>query len=257
MAVLLIAWSFHWMRMRQIAREFSAHREGRLDERLRVARELHDTLLQSFQGVLMMFQAVTYMLPDRPAQAREKLEAVIERARQAVTEGRNAVQGLRSSAVATTDLAQAIRTLAEELTRDRSGGDFPEFRMQVEGPARDLAPLVRDNLHRLGHEAVRNAFCHAQARRIEVEIQYERRGFRLRVRDDGKGIEPTVLAEGGRAGHHGLPGMQERADLVGGKLAVRSRAGSGTEIELTIPASIAYTKSPPARRSMSSGKGAG
>ena len=257
LAVLLIAWSIHQMRVRQIAREFSAHLEGRVDERLRVARELHDTLLQSFQGVLMKFQSVTYMLPDRPAEARGKLEAVIEQARQAVMEGRDAVQGLRSSTVLTNDLAQAIRTLADELAIERGGAGTPEFRLQVEGATRDLAPLVRDDVRRLGHEAVRNAFYHAQARGIDVEIHYEKSEFRLRVRDDGKGIDPTVLAAGGRAGHHGLPGMQERAHLVGGKLAVRSGPGSGTEIELTIPASIAYTRSPPAHGSMSSENRAG
>jgi signal transduction histidine kinase len=125
----------------------------------------------------------------------------------------------------------------------------------VEGTSRDLAPLVRDEVHRIACEAVRNAFLHAQARRIEVEIQYAERQLRLRVRDNGKGIDPKILKEGGRAGHHGLPGMQERAKLVGGKLTVVSRLDSGTEAELSIPASFAYLKSPVAGRSMSSGKG--
>jgi signal transduction histidine kinase len=118
----------------------------------------------------------------------------------------------------------------------------------VEGRSRDLAPLIRDDVHRIAGEALRNAFRHAQAGRIEVEIHYDSRRFRLRVRDNGKGMDPKVLAEGGRTGHYGLPGMQERAKLVGGKLAVWSEIDSGTETELTIPASLAYAKPSVARR---------
>jgi signal transduction histidine kinase len=116
---------------------------------------------------------------------------------------------------------------------------------------------IRGEVYRIACEALRNAFQHSQARKIEVEIQYDKRQLRLRVRDNGKGIDPKILAAGGRAGHHGLPGMQERAKLVGGKLVVFSRPDSGTEIELTVPASLAYAKSPAARRSMSAGRGVG
>ena len=131
------------------------------------------------------------------------------------------------------------------------------FRVQVEGKSRDLPPLVRDEVYRIACEALRNGFRHASASRIEVDIHYDHGSLRMRVRDDGKGIDPQVLSAGGRAGHHGLPGIKERAELAGGKLAVWSQLNSGTEIELTIPASIAYTKSPPASLSMSSGKGTG
>jgi signal transduction histidine kinase len=119
-----------------------------------------------------------------------------------------------------------------------------ELRVQVEGASRKLAPLVRDEVYRIAIEALRNGFKHAHAKRIEVEIQYDRRQLRMRIRDDGKGIDPKILGEGGRKGHHGLPGMHERAKLAGGKLAVWSKPDSGTEIELTIPGSLAYAKSP-------------
>jgi len=128
--------------------------------------------------------------------------------------------------------------------------------VKVEGESRDLQPLVRDEVYRIGGEAVRNCFRHSQATRIEVDIHYDRRVLRLRVRDDGKGIDPKVLSEGGRAGHFGLPGMHERAKLVGGKLAVWSEADSGTEVELTIPASVAYAK-PPERRTLFARRHAG
>ena len=136
-----------------------------------------------------------------------------------------------------------------------TGQNGPEFRVQVEGTPRDLAPLVRDEVHRIANEALRNAFRHAQAGRIEVEIRYDQRRLRLRVQDNGKGIDPKVLSGGGRAGHYGLAGMHERAKLLGGKLAVWSELDSGTEIELTIPASVAYLRSPVASWTMSSGIG--
>jgi len=117
----------------------------------------------------------------------------------------------------------------------------PEFSVRVEGTPRDLAAVVRDDVHRIACEAVRNSFRHAQASRIEVQIHYERRRLCVRVIDNGKGIDQAVI-EGGHPGHFGLPGMQERAELVGGKLAVRSGRDAGTAVELTIPASLAYTK---------------
>src|SRR5712691_3060252 len=206
--------------------------EERVNERTRIARDFHDTLLQSFQGVLMKFHAVTYMLMDRP-EAQRTLETVIEQARQALTEGRDAVQGLRSSTVVTNDLARAISALAEELVARHGTPNCPEFHLRVEGESMDLAPIVRDDVHRIACEAVRNAFRHAQAGRIEVEIHYDRRQLRLRVLDNGKGIDQKILSGGGRPGHFGLAGMQERAKLVGGKLAVFSRRDSGTEAELT------------------------
>jgi signal transduction histidine kinase len=146
---------------------------------------------------------------------------------------------LRSSAVGTNDLALAISTLGEELAADQTE-NCPEFHVQVDGAPRDLAPLVRDEIHRIASEALRNAFRHAHAGRIEVEIRYDQRQLRLLVRDNGKGIDPKVLSGGGRAGHYGLPGMHERAKLAGGKLALRSELDSGTEAELIIPASVAY-----------------
>ena len=146
--------------------------------------------------------------------------------------------------------------LGEELGGDPSNGNRPSFRVNVEGASRDLIPILRDEVYRITSEALRNAFLHSEARRIEVDIHYDQRQLRLRVRDNGKGIDPKVLDAGGRVGHYGLPGMHERAKLVGGKLAVWSELNSGTEAELTIPASIAYAKSATARRPMFWRKGA-
>ena len=216
--------------------------EDRLNERTRIARDLHDTLLQSFQGAVMMFQGLAYRLPET-SEARTMLDGVIERASGAVKECLAAVQDLRSSTTMTNDLAASFRTLGEELAAEQAGYHPPAFSVTVEGPSRNLAPLVRDEVHRIGCEVVRNAFRHAQARDIRVEIHYLDRQLQLRVLDNGKGIEPEILAAGGRDGHYGLPGMRERAKLLGGKLAVTSRVGVGTQAELTIPASFAYVKS--------------
>ena len=126
----------------------------------------------------------------------------------------------------------------------------------MEGTPRNLHPILRDEAYRIAAEALRNAFRHAQARQIEVEIRYDERQLRLRVRDDGKGVDPKLLREEGRPGHWGLNGMHERAKLVGAHLEVWSKLDSGTEVELSIPASIAYVTSPALQRSWLFGKGA-
>jgi len=240
-AVLALIAALYHLRLRYLRHQFNVRLDARVGERTRIARDLHDTLLQSFQGVLLKFHAVTYRLADRP-EAKKDLETAIEQARQAIAEGRAAVQGLRSSVVVTNDLARAITTFGEGLGSDQNGQPAPEFQVQVEGTSRDLAPLVRDEVYRITGEGLRNAFRHAGARHVEVEIHYDARHLRVRVRDDGKGIDPQVLGAGGREGHHGLPGMRERAELVGGRLAVWSELNSGTEIELTIPSAVAYAK---------------
>jgi signal transduction histidine kinase len=113
----------------------------------------------------------------------------------------------------------------------------------VEGTPRNLHPILRDEIYRIAAEALRNAFRHAQARQIEVELRYDETRFRLRIRDDGKGIDAKVLGGYGHAGHYGLPGMRERAKLIGGKLTVWSQHDSGTEVELSVPAVTAYATS--------------
>jgi ligand-binding sensor domain-containing protein/signal transduction histidine kinase len=236
-AFLMLLWVLYQLRVKQVERHLGIRMDERVNERTRIARDLHDTLLQSFQGVLLKFYAATFKVSDE--RARTELEDVIEQARSAIAEGRDAVQGLRSSATTTDDLALAMGRVGQELAAHGNGAHFD---LQVVGAPRELVPIVRDEAYRIGCEALRNAFLHAQAKRIEAEIQYEPRRLQLRVRDNGKGIDPKVLKEGGRAGHHGIPGMHERAKLVGGKLAVWSELESGAEIELTIPGSVAYPK---------------
>ena len=231
-----LMWAAYQFRMRQVQHAFALTLEARVGERTRIARELHDTLLQSFHGLLLRFQTASYLLPERPAEAKNKLDIAIEHAAKAITESRDAVQGLRASTVERNDLAVAIRTLGDELANDASAHQPPAFSVAVEGQTRDLHPIVRDEIYKIAAEALRNAFRHAHAGRVEVEIRYDDEQFRLRVRDDGKGIDPAVLANQGLEGHYGLRGMPERAALIGGKLAVWSEVGAGTEVELRLPA---------------------
>jgi signal transduction histidine kinase len=225
--------------------------EERLAERTRIARDLHDTLLQSFHGLMFRYQAARNMLPRRPEEAMEALDGALERTEQAIAEGRDAIHNLRASTTVTNELAQALTALGNEmsqemvheLTSQNSDQAIAAFHVLVEGPTRDLHPILQDEVYSILREAVRNAFRHAQAHDIEAQITYNARALQLCIRDDGKGIDPGIVTEG-RVGHYGLPGMRERARRIGGKLDVWTAAGAGTEIALNIPASIAYGTSP-------------
>jgi signal transduction histidine kinase/ligand-binding sensor domain-containing protein len=237
---LILMWALYQFRLRQIAHDFNLRLDERVNERTRIARELHDTLLQSFQGLMLRFQSARELLPEHPAKAVEALDGALDRADQAIAEGRDAIQNLRSSTAVSNELTQAIMTLAEELTNGADKGrGAATFAMSVEGSPRELHPIVRDDIHRIAREAMRNAFCHAQADHIEAEVTYRAREVRLRIRDDGKGIDPKHLSAG-RARHWGLAGMRERAVQIGAQLNLWSEVGAGTEVELRIPGSVAY-----------------
>ena len=233
-----LLWAAYQWRIRQLQHQFEMTLEARVGERTRIARDLHDTLLQSAHGVLLRFQTVSQLLPDRPMEAKEKLDNAIDQTADFITEARDEVQGLRDSTVQSNDLALAISTLGQELGTDSV--NRPALAVAVEGEARNLHPILRDEIYKIAAEALRNAFRHSQARQIEVEIRYDNDQFRLRVRDDGKGVAPATLSSQGSEGHFGLPGMRERASLIGGKLVVWSEVDTGTEVELRLPAGTAY-----------------
>jgi signal transduction histidine kinase len=227
------------LRVRQLHHRFEMTLDARVGERTRIARDLHDTLLQSFHGVVLRLHTVAQLLENRPTVAQEMLDSTIKQVADAVTEGRDAVQGLRDSTIQGNDLGKAISTLGQELTKD-STDQQPAFHVEVEGETRKLHPILRDEVYKIAAEALRNAFRHSRAKRVEVEIHYDNEQLRLRIRDDGKGIDPALLSGEGREGHYGLSGMRERATLTGGTLAVWSEVDSGTEIELRIPARNAF-----------------
>ncbi|MGJ5816524.1 sensor histidine kinase [Paludibaculum fermentans] len=236
-AALALLWFIYRLQLRQATAQLHGRLEGQMAERERIARELHDTLLQSFQGLMLRLQVVEDMLP--PGEAREQLEAGLERADLAIIEGRSAVQNLRCG-LSCRDLILALRAHAADLLGDAG----PAFRLNEEGAPRDLHPVLRDELFRIAGEALRNAFRHAQAEHIEIDITYGGRTLCVRIRDDGTGIDLHIL-DAGRSGHFGLRGMRERAQQLGGNLKIFSRAGAGTEIEITVPAAFAYLKPQP------------
>jgi len=243
-AFLAMLWGLYRLRLYQVRREFNAQLDGRVDERLRVARELHDTLLQSFQASLIQMQAARNILDRRPEKAEQSLDKAITTAAGAVAEGRSAIQNLRVEPAGEGDLAQLLTAAGQELAHsEEAHGNPPVFSLTVEGERRDLDPLLHDEVYRIARELLRNAFQHAKAGQIEAEIRYESRQLRVHVRDDGKGIDPEILKAGRRAGHWGLPGMRERVDRFGGKLEFWSEAGAGTEAVLTVPAAAAYAGS--------------
>jgi signal transduction histidine kinase len=181
------------------------------------------------------------MLPDKPAQAKTSLAIAITHAARAITEGRDAVQELRSDEGGSA-LVDTLSSLGQELSLSIDSQAVPAYRVLLEGTPQQLHPRLQDDLYRISREAVANAFRHARATHIELDIRYDPRMLRVRVRDDGVGMDPDILAKGGREGHWGLPGMQERARAIQGQLEIWSNVNRGTEVQLTVPANIAYMR---------------
>jgi signal transduction histidine kinase len=206
----------------------------RLEERTRIAQELHDTLLQTFQSASLHLGAALYgVAQDSPV--KPQLDRILQIMRQGIAEGRSAIQGLRSSGSQTSDLVVALSRIQEEL-------EVPpdiDFRVIVTGRQRQLPREIQDEIYRIGREALANAFCHSGAKRVELELEYSDSELRIRIRDNGCGIDPQVL-EKGRDGHWGLAGMRERATRIGGLLKILSSATAGTEVELSIPSGISW-----------------
>jgi signal transduction histidine kinase len=238
-----------------VERQMSVRYEERLAERARIARELHDSLLQGLQGLMLRLQAVRNLLPDHPREAMQDLDVALDRGDEVIAEGRRTVEDLRNATIADNDIVQALTALCQELANDNAHHPSAASRVLVEGKPRDLDPILRDEIYRIAREALRNAFHHSGAHKIEAEVDYGDSQFSLVVRDDGNGIDPKVFDHGGRRGHWGLPGMRERAKEFGGHLKVWSESGAGTEVQLTIPASVAYAASPARRKLASLGAG--
>jgi signal transduction histidine kinase/ligand-binding sensor domain-containing protein len=233
-AVVLMAIALYRIRMMQLTSQLNMRFEERLAERTRIAQDLHDTLLQGLLSASMQLHVAADTLPEDSA-AKPRLERILKLMAMVNEEGRNAVQGLRSKHSDSHDLDQAFSRIQQEMGVQ----DDVDFRVIVQGRPQAMHPILRDEVYRIGREAVVNAFRHAQAKSIEVELEYTSKQFRFLVRDDGRGIDPDVLKQG-RDGHWGLPGMRERAEWIGAKLHVYSSAAAGTEVELSVPNHIAF-----------------
>lgn len=226
------------LRLQFLTKQLNVLFEERLAERTRIAQELHDTLLQGFISASMHVHVAASRLPE-DARAKKPLARAIELMAQVIEEGRHAVRGLRSPATATPDLEHAFSQVQSQLLSEDGAAAEIEFRVVVEGQRRPLRPILREEVYRIGREALVNAFRHSAAKRIEIELTYSSQNLAILVRDDGRGIDPGMLAEG-RDGHWGLSGMRERADRIGGRLRLWSSADRGTEIELHVPSRIAF-----------------
>ena len=233
------------LRVRQITAAMKVRFDERLAERTRIARDFHDTLLQTIQGSKLVaddaLDGTRNLIHMR--NALERLSGWLDRA---MREGRSALNSLRNSTTEGNDLADALRHGAEECRFQRA----IEFDLTVEGASRDMHPIVREEVYRIGYEAIRNACQHSRGTRLRLELSYVA-DLTLRVRDNGIGMNPKV-AEGGKDGHFGLIGMNERANRIRGKLSLYSSPGAGTEVEVVVPRKIAWERrfdTPPPWRS--------
>ncbi len=238
--VLGLAWLAYRVRVRQVMHQFEIRLDERVAERTRIARELHDSLLQGFHGLMFRLQAVRNLLPMRPQDAARALDEALTRGDVTVEQARAAVTDLRTFGSGEPDLQAALHAMADD-TPMLSQADAPEYRITVEGVPRPMIPLVRDDVLQVAREAFRNAVMHARARLVQIEVTWGEERFSLRVRDDGVGLESKLIAQG-REGHWGLHGMRERTRVVGGNLEILSEGASGTSVELSIPAARAYAK---------------
>ena len=234
-AAVSILWMLYILRLKHMESEIRARLEERLGERDRIARELHDTLLQGIQGLILRFQAVAERIPSSEP-AHQMIEKALDRADEVLVQGRDRVKNLRVASQ-TNALPDAFADAFKDLALSQGA----EFCVVVEGDLRKLNPLVRDEAYWIGHEALVNALHHAGAKRIEVEIAYDPSHLRLRFRDDGCGIDPKIIEAGGKPGHWGMRGMRERAAKIGAHFETWSRPGAGTELELKILGSVAYS----------------
>jgi ligand-binding sensor domain-containing protein/signal transduction histidine kinase len=235
--VLFLLAAAYLLRVRYLLQQTQTILEQRQIERESMARDLHDTFLQGMQGLVLRIHAGTRRLPaDEPA--RQLFEQALVKFDGVMLEGRTVLSRLRSRNVHSEDLAASFIALSEDLGFLSTA----EFRVSVGGRKLDLSRVVQEELYAIGREALFNAFRHSQAKCVGVEMQFGRFELRLSFKDDGKGLDSSILHDGGVPGHYGLPGIRERVSRIGGNMALRSSSQTGTEIEVRVPASIAYLK---------------
>jgi signal transduction histidine kinase len=234
-SIAFIVVAFYRLRVQQIARAISARFDERLAERTRLARDLHDTFLQTVQGSKLVADDALDDSSD-PARMRHAMEQLSNWLGQATREGRAALNSLRTSTTERNDLAEALKRATENSSVPAS----MTVTFSVVGDPREMHPIVRDEIYRVGYEAIRNAYMHSRATRVQVELRYAQ-DLVVRVSDNGVGIDPAV-AQKGKDGHFGLQGMRERAARIEGKLTIVSSANTGTEITVIVPGRIVFRK---------------
>jgi signal transduction histidine kinase/ligand-binding sensor domain-containing protein len=231
-----VLWLLYALRVRRLATSIQARFDDRLEERERIARDLHDTLLQGIFSASIHFDVANNRLPsDSPA--KPSVQRGMELLTQVSKEGRNTLLALRRAASSQSDLEEALSRLRGEFSLPAN----IDYRLITEGESELLRPLIRDEVYLIVREAVINAFRHSKASAIEVKVGYISRNLRVSVRDNGCGIDEELL-KSGREGHWGLTNMRERAERIGGRFKVLSRAKAGTVVRLWIPGKLAFER---------------
>jgi signal transduction histidine kinase len=238
----VIIWAVYRLRVRQVSRTLGARFDERLAERTRIARDLHDTLLQTIQGSKLVVDDALEQ-PDDLTRMRRAVEHLSHWLQRALQEGRTALNSLREPTIPSNDLAEALKRAAEER---RTQDPRMQVHFSIVGAPRELHPLVGYEAYQIGDEAIRNAWAHSKGGRLNIELKYAG-DLVLRVSDDGRGIEPLVLSQG-KEGHFGLQGMRERVKRIGGEFAIVSSPKSGTEVTIIVPGRVAFRRSRSADR---------
>jgi signal transduction histidine kinase len=234
-ALLLAGWGAYRARLFAVARRLRAQFETRAADRARIAEELHDTLIQDLAALSLQAEVADDQLPAEPDAAKHTLLSLRVRMQRVVSDGRRGMMALHLGVTGSADLADALSRAAQEFR----GPNAPPFHVVVQGKPRPLHPLVGDEVYRIAREAIANAFRHAAAHQIDVEVSFTSDELRVRVHDDGRGVSEEVI-ETGRPGHFGLPGMRKRAKQIGATLKVWSRVGEGTEVAVIVPGRSAF-----------------
>jgi signal transduction histidine kinase/ligand-binding sensor domain-containing protein len=235
-AVLSVLWALYLLRLKQATANVHERLFAQMEERERIARELHDTLLQGFQGITLRMQGVSKNMPVQDP-LRKMMEEVLDRADEVLREARQRVRNLRRRTTDDDELSNRLTQCGQELAKDHSA----TFTLAIVGEPQILESTVQDEAYRIVAEALTNAFRHASASKIETEVTYDSSTLRIRVRDDGVGMNKAVRSNG-HPGHWGLAGMRERAEAIRAQFNIWSRESAGTEVELVIPAAIAYPR---------------
>jgi signal transduction histidine kinase/ligand-binding sensor domain-containing protein len=235
--IMTLVWLFYRLRVHQVSRRLTMRVEERLAERTRIAQELHDTVLQGLTSASLQLEVADRQIATDAA-VKPLVQRISQLLRQLTVESRHTVRGLRFRYSEEESLERALTQISKDLAAPHN----VKYQVIVEGTPRSLRPLIRDEIYRIGGEALANAFRHARASTVETVLEYGRAHFRLLVRDNGRGIDPEVL-KGGREGHFGLSGLRERAAQIGAQVKIRTAPGAGTEIDLIVPATAAFDSS--------------
>jgi signal transduction histidine kinase len=236
LSALLAAWTIFRLRLHQATETVRERLSGQVAERERIARELHDTFLQGLYAVVLRFQTIADTVSkDMPA--RHMMEDALTRADLVLAQGRDSLRGLRGELSLLMSVAEELEQLAQECRLDCE----TTFILSVTGQDRALHPVIRDEIVQIGKEAILNSFRHSGAALIDVKLCFDSAFFSLSVVDDGRGIDPLVLAAGGKQGHWGMLGMRERSRKIGAQFTISSPPQGRTEVKLRIPANLAYT----------------